>query len=226
MPLGTKCVSALSICVSMTSLGTVTSVNALDLGCTSASSLSKLRSQMAVEGQIPVLQFYAAIKDMVTGKVELREHVISMNPSDGTGHRMFRDSDGGMCVVTNMRDMRLFSNLTGDLDKSSLLPLGRANAYPTGVNRVIFGMSVEHKQFPLLRARELLEKNQEYYIYLLADASGRGGIVAASLDGSYEDHYSKGIPNEQTAAVKYGARLTSSGEIILRQSSANALGKP
>lgn len=212
--------AALGISAVALAFGAATNAHALEIGCTPAANLPEFRKKMTDEGQVPVAQFYSDVSGPGSKTAKLAETIISMHPKTRIGHRMHRADDGGMCVTTNMKDIQILDASKEMPDINDYLQIAGANNEKTGVNRIIFGLAKNEKQLPLLRAQEHFSSlGVNVHTYVVANkTTGEGNIVAASTQGSHLPQYSKGIPGTGTAGVKYGARLTASGEAILAQS--------
>lgn len=190
--------------------GAVTDAHALDFGCRDKDQVSQ---ELASENQAPVVKFFIDGRKRGAKDPKWVEMYYTTNLNTGNGYNLIRGDGNEMCVMATTTNTKLFNNQT--LDQKAFLDAPDATKKGSGINNIVYGSSQIDGLNPMLRVVE----NDPYLKmttikYLLGNhQSGKGDLVASTLDGKYIEKYSKGVPS--AAEAPHGAQYTEVGKLLL-----------
>ncbi|HOY70237.1 MAG TPA: hypothetical protein PL131_11175 [Methylotenera sp.] len=195
--------------------GAAVEAHALDYGCRDKEQIKK---ELMAENQVPIVNFLIDGRERGAKNPEWIEVFYTADLKTGNGYRLQRSGGDKMCVSASTTNTKLFNNQT--LDQKAYLDAPDADKKGVGINNLIYGTSINDGENPMFRVVETNPYLKATDVkYLLSNPqTGRGSLVAATLDGQWVKKHSKGIPAAGEDGAQHGARYTPAAEDMLAKS--------
>ncbi|HOY70241.1 MAG TPA: hypothetical protein PL131_11155 [Methylotenera sp.] len=185
--------------------------HALDFGCRDKDQISR---ELEAENQGTLVKFFIDGRERGAKNPEWIEVFYTADLKTGNGYRLQRSGGDKMCVSASTTNTKLFNNIT--LDQKAYLDAPEADK-KGGVNNIIYGNSQLIGANPMLRVVEhdpyLKTTNIKFLLGNPDPKTGKGGLVASTLDGQLIEKYTKGVPSSSEAL--HGAEYTKYAKSLL-----------